>query len=377
MPYHCAPDRPCPRCLLGLCHGCDACDDRGGHIVGPRLFKSEVVAISGARRHANIHQVHTFIDALPPTTTILTGLADGVDSWADYRAKGRGLRTIGIAAEWRKWGKGAGHVRNEELIVAADRLAAFPWWGCTGTYDAIDRAKSHRLPFEVIEPRCEHLSINTTRMGVVRASHPLYPTLLDITARTAREVWSMRRGKWRSWSPERAFHELADEASKLIRTGGSIFESAAALMRHGAPSLGAVFAPKPELLEPALKARQEAETFGMDGRLALAVETENAAWEAYVGDSTRGFTQQMIASRKRYPAVWRLIAAQPIVTLMCFCSRPKWWPKDEPWNNHCHRFLVAQELGWMGGKVGVEIGQEMSPQLELGATYNPSSRYPF
>jgi hypothetical protein len=285
---------------------------------------------------------------------------------------------LGIAAEWEKWGKGAGHIRNAELVAAADRMAAFPWWGCRGTYDAIERAKTRqRFTCEVFDPQCEHLTVHTARMGAVRSSHSLSPTLLDITARTAREAWTSRRGEWRTWSPERAFHEAAEKAAKLIRMNNSIFDTASVLMREGGPSLGAVFAPKPELLEAALKAREEADRFGREGRLALAVGTENAAWEAYVGDSTNGFTQQMIASRNRYPSIWGLIAAQPAVTLMCFCTRPKWWPKDEQWEDHCHRFLVAQEFGWMGGKRGDEIGQEMSSQLDLLSSFNKSTPYPF
>jgi hypothetical protein len=367
MPYHCpSPPTLCARCQLGLCHGCEACGDRGGHLVARRRFDSEVVLISGARRHANAEQVHNAIDTLPSTITVVTGLADGVDTWADHRAKQRGMRVLGIAANWKRWWQGAGQVRNEEMVVASDRILAFPWWGCRGTWDAISRAKSYRIKFDIIDPRCANLQVWTMRMSANAAQRR--PDFLDITARTAREAWQLRRGRWhRDMPPERLFAELADAAHKLVDGGMSIAQAAKALREDGAPSLGAVFAPTHKLLRPALEARERASQLAAGGNVVDAVALETSSWTRYAsGDGTgTGFMAQMSASRRRYAAIWGLVASQPSVSLACFCSKPAWWPADTPWDHHCHRYLVAKSLEGMGGVGMGEVGQETSAQLSF------------
>lgn len=367
MPYPHHPSPPhCARCLLGLCHGCEACKDRGGHIVARRQFDPEVVLISGARAHANQEQVHAVIDALPMGTAILTGLADGVDQWADERAKARGMRALGIAAEWKKWGRGAGSIRNEEMVVASDRMIGFPWWGCRGTMDAIDRAKSHQVRCDIVDPQCGHLNVCTTRM--LQPIARTRPDFLDITARTAKEAWELRRDVWRrDIHPEQLFAELAKAATKMIAAGSTLSQADKDLRLSGAPSLGAVFAPTYNLLRPALEAREKANTLAANRRIAEAIATDNSAWKTYVNGSNgkNGFLTQMDASRRRYGAIWGLIAAQPSVVFACFCSRPSWWPSGEEWPHHCHRFLVAKEFEKMGGVGRGEVGQPMSTQLQF------------
>ena len=373
MPYpHLPSPSSCPRCLRVRCHGWAACHDRGGHIVARRRLDGEVVVISGARRHANQAQVHKEIDELPSFTIVLTGLADGVDTWANQRAKARGLRTLGIPAEGRRWGRNAGHVRNEEMVVAADRMVALPWWGCRGTYDAIQRAKSRQMRCKIIEPRCDDLVIQTARVSPSAAR--TCPDFLDITAKTAGDAWTMRRGIWRrDIHPERLFAELADEAHKLIANGQTLASAAKLLRDAGAPSLGAVFAPTTLLLRPALEARKVATKLAGEGKVGEAIIVEANAWERYVygHESVGGFVRQMEKSRRRYRAVWGLVAAQPSVTLACFCSKPSWWPADHPWPNHCHRHLVAAEFEKMGGRKVGEVGQETSAQLKLDTLPNP------
>lgn len=51
---------------------------------------------------------------------------------------------------WEKWGKAAGPIRNEEMVLAADKVVCF-WDGTSpGTKSTIEYALKHKKDLEVI-----------------------------------------------------------------------------------------------------------------------------------------------------------------------------------------------------------------------------------
>jgi len=95
----------------------------------------------GSRDGVNPAAVSDFIDKLDPlTTVIVSGGARGVDTYAAERAEERGIRTVVIRANWKKYGRGAGFLRNKEIVKAADDVVAF-WNGQSrGTEHTIEQA---------------------------------------------------------------------------------------------------------------------------------------------------------------------------------------------------------------------------------------------
>lgn len=74
-------------------------------------------------------------------TEVLSGGARGVDTLAIRYAKERDIPYKIYKADWNKYGKSAGPIRNEEMINNADALIAI-WDGKSrGTADIIRRAK--------------------------------------------------------------------------------------------------------------------------------------------------------------------------------------------------------------------------------------------
>lgn len=83
---------------------------------------------------------------------IVHGGARGADSIADEIAAGWGLRIEVFKADWDRYGKAAGFIRNKAMAVAGgDICLAFPLGESRGTRMMMDLAKKHHIPLEVYE----------------------------------------------------------------------------------------------------------------------------------------------------------------------------------------------------------------------------------
>lgn len=74
---------------------------------------------------------------------VVSGGCQGADRLAQEYAKNRGLRFEEYPADWAKYGKRAGYVRNKAMAEIGDILVAFP--GGRGTQMMIRLANEHGL----------------------------------------------------------------------------------------------------------------------------------------------------------------------------------------------------------------------------------------
>lgn len=78
-------------------------------------------------------------------TCIVSGGAKGVDTLGEKFADEFGISKEIYLAEWDKYGRRAGYIRNEEMAKVSDSLIAI-WDGCSrGTKHMIDLAKKYNL----------------------------------------------------------------------------------------------------------------------------------------------------------------------------------------------------------------------------------------
>lgn len=76
---------------------------------------------------------------------VISGKAKGVDELGEKWAKSRNIPIIEYPADWKKYGKSAGVIRNEQMAKAADALIAI-WDGkSSGTFNMIQNAKKYDL----------------------------------------------------------------------------------------------------------------------------------------------------------------------------------------------------------------------------------------
>lgn len=87
---------------------------------------------------------------------LIDGQALGVDSFANLWAKDQGWGTRRFPADWKRFGKQAGPIRNQEMIetmaeegTPVELVLAFPIPESRGTWDMVERAVFNRIPVRV------------------------------------------------------------------------------------------------------------------------------------------------------------------------------------------------------------------------------------
>jgi hypothetical protein len=88
------------------------------------------------------------------TVTIVSGTANGADKCGEQWATSNGLRVRRFPADWNKYGRSAGYIRNSEMADYAEALIAF-WDGKSkGTKHMIDLALDKGLLVKVVKYKC-------------------------------------------------------------------------------------------------------------------------------------------------------------------------------------------------------------------------------
>lgn len=102
--------------------------------------------IAGSRKNITMADVLDAIKICPwEPTVVISGTAKGVDSFGESWAYANGIPIERYPADWNKYGKRAGYIRNEEMAKNAEALIAV-WDGeSRGTKHMIDIAKKYKL----------------------------------------------------------------------------------------------------------------------------------------------------------------------------------------------------------------------------------------
>lgn len=109
-------------------------------VCGSRTI-DDPAAISQAIEKSGLHPTH-----------IISGGARGVDRLAEEYAAENGVEFIEYLADWDKYGKRAGFIRNYAMVGAADAVIAV-WDGTSsGTKHSIELARSSGKPVFVYTP---------------------------------------------------------------------------------------------------------------------------------------------------------------------------------------------------------------------------------
>lgn len=123
------------------------------------------VAIVGSRRYPSEAVVRAFVRSLPPGTVVVSGGAQGVDSWAESEARKAGLvvESHPVEMAYVRWlvdfrnlnertafGRAA-HSRNKIIAEKCDRLVAFRVGDSPGTSSTIRYAREAGKPVEVFD----------------------------------------------------------------------------------------------------------------------------------------------------------------------------------------------------------------------------------
>ena len=113
--------------------------DSGASVM--RLIIAGSRTIAGAEALAAIDHL-----APPAVAAVLCGGAAGVDAAGRAWAEARGIPVLDFPADWARYGRGAGPIRNAAMVAAADALLLV-WDGQSrGSADVRRRAVAAGLP---------------------------------------------------------------------------------------------------------------------------------------------------------------------------------------------------------------------------------------
>lgn len=94
--------------------------------------------------------IRTYPDPYLVIEEIVSGTARGADKLGERFASQFGIRLKQFPANWERWGKSAGYIRNADMAVYANALLAF-WDGeSKGTRHMIDTAIKKELTVNII-----------------------------------------------------------------------------------------------------------------------------------------------------------------------------------------------------------------------------------
>lgn len=106
----------------------------------------EVIAVVGSRDYDRLETVHDQVASLPDGVIVVTGGARGVDAVAEDAAREAGLDVRVMNANWSKYRKAAGPIRNKKLVTKADKALVF-WDGeSPGARNALKEMMIQEVP---------------------------------------------------------------------------------------------------------------------------------------------------------------------------------------------------------------------------------------
>jgi hypothetical protein len=109
------------------------------------------LAIVGTRTFNDYELLKKSLSDLSGVELVISGEAPGADQLGKRWAQENGIEYIGFPANWDKYGKAAGPIRNEFIIKACTHVVIF-WDGVSpGSKNVIDLAKKLRRRYRIIK----------------------------------------------------------------------------------------------------------------------------------------------------------------------------------------------------------------------------------
>lgn len=112
-----------------------------------------ILAIVGSRTFSDyklLDETLTRFNQDNPITEIVSGGARGADSLAEKWANTNNIPVVVFPAEWEKYGRRAGMIRNRLIISECEHCIAF-WDGVShGTKNDIDLCQRQNVPYTIV-----------------------------------------------------------------------------------------------------------------------------------------------------------------------------------------------------------------------------------
>ena len=112
------------------------------------------VLICGDRNWTDKETIQKYIPTLPPSSVVIQGMCIGADKIARRYAILHDFEVLDFPADWNKYGRAAGPIRNKRMLTAGkpDLVVAFynNILESKGTKDVIEQASKRGIPHKII-----------------------------------------------------------------------------------------------------------------------------------------------------------------------------------------------------------------------------------
>jgi len=112
------------------------------------------IGIVGSRDFTNYEfvskEINKYLQTFKEEITIVSGDCRGIDFLVQRYSKEFNIPFIKHVAQWDKYGKRAGPIRNKQIVDSITHLLAFPKNTSIGTFSTINLAKKKKVLITVI-----------------------------------------------------------------------------------------------------------------------------------------------------------------------------------------------------------------------------------
>ena len=111
------------------------------------------VVVAGSRSFDDYKRLSTELDSYlagKTNVTIISGTARGADRLGERYAAEHNMKLERFPAEWDKYHKGAGPIRNHKMVLEADAVVVFWDNESSGSKNIIDYAREENVPYKII-----------------------------------------------------------------------------------------------------------------------------------------------------------------------------------------------------------------------------------
>lgn len=109
------------------------------------------VLVCGGRDYENYDRIREELEDLGSISLLIHGGARGADSLAARWASENNIRVREFKADWEKYGKRAGPIRNAQMFREGSPDYVLAFKGGRGTADAVRRAKAANIFVREVE----------------------------------------------------------------------------------------------------------------------------------------------------------------------------------------------------------------------------------
>lgn len=123
---------------------------QGARTMGQRVL------VCGGRDYKDVDAMYRILDAAHasnPIECLISGMARGADSIALMWADEHGIPVAPYPADWQGHGKGAGYIRNQQMLDEGKPRLVLAFPGGRGTDDMVRRSHKAGVPVVRIRER--------------------------------------------------------------------------------------------------------------------------------------------------------------------------------------------------------------------------------